>query len=69
MNQPNTGQNPSAGASTLRDANINNPKIATVSAASNGFVVSTNKTEMYGQDMHIASDAEGVLEIIKGYFA
>lgn len=37
--------------------------------AVNGFVVETQRVDTYGRDMHVANDAEGVLEIIKTYFA
>jgi hypothetical protein len=53
-------------------ASLNKPltpraKGITVHAASNGFVVSTDKKDEYGQTMSVAKDVDEVISIISAY--
>jgi hypothetical protein len=48
---------------------FNNPKRASISVASNGFVVSMQKVTEYGEEWAIAATVEDITKIISDYFA
>ena len=47
---------------------INNPKIVTITPATNGFVVQMSKVAEYGQDYAVATTVDEVGTIISTYF-
>lgn len=66
LNQGPTGVGSAANA--LSSA-VKRPKQAIVQSADNGYVVSLDKTDEYGQTHKIANNPEEVADIIKTYFA
>ena len=65
---PTSNSGLAIGGSSL-NPKINNPKRATISVAANGFVISFQKVEEYGESYKVAKDVSEIPDMLTSYFS
>jgi hypothetical protein len=60
---------PNSLVSSLTPGVVNNPKRVNISKAENGFMISLQKTDSYGEMYKVAKEVSEIADIVTAYFA